>query len=108
MKDSTKLVIIKSSHSLVWIVMVAATFYILYAGITGTRSILLWVSIVLLCIESLVLLVNGWVCPFTTIAMKYTSDRTDNFDIYIPLFIARYNKMVFGTIFIIGLLLLIF
>lgn len=108
MKDKTKLIIIKSLHSLVWLVMASASFYILYAGIFKIKSAMLWVSLVLLCIESFVLLANRWVCPFTPLAKRYTSDRSDNFDIYLPLLIARYNKHIFGAIFVGGLLLVIF
>ena len=85
--------------------MVFACFYILYAGIFGRESLLLWISISLLVLESIVLLINKWVCPFTSIAMKYTENRSHNFDIYLPEAVAKYNKMFFGSIFILGLVL---
>ncbi|TSC52336.1 MAG: hypothetical protein LiPW41_547 [Parcubacteria group bacterium LiPW_41] len=87
--------------------MVAATFYILYAGIARVFNVWLWISIALLVCETLVLVFNKWVCPFTPMAMRYTSDRDDNFDIYLPKVVAKYNKKFFGTIFVIGLLLVI-
>ncbi len=31
-------------------------------------------------------------------------DRRDNFDIYLPLWLARYNKLIFGWLFVAGLL----
>lgn len=46
-------------------------------------------------------------CPLTTIAARYTDDRRDNFDIYLPLWLARYNKVIFGSLFGVGLLLAI-
>ena len=108
MKTKTKLKIIKSAHTLVWLIMALASFYILYAGITKTFTAWLWISIVMLCLESFILAVNSWTCPLTPIAMKYTADRQDNFDIYLPRVIARYNKIIFGSIFAIGLGLVIF
>jgi hypothetical protein len=36
------------------------------------------------------------------VAARYTDDRQDNFDIYLPLWLARYNKQVFGALFVIG------
>jgi hypothetical protein len=33
---------------------------------------------------------------------RYTEARSDNFDIYLPLWLARRNKMIFGTLFAIG------
>jgi hypothetical protein len=35
-------------------------------------------------------------------AARYTDDRADNFDIYLPLWLARYNKHVFGFLFVAG------
>lgn len=59
-------------------------------------------------IESAVLIINKWMCPLTPMAMKYTSDRSDNFDIYLPEWIARHNKLIFGLIFMAALLLVIY
>jgi hypothetical protein len=33
----------------------------------------------------------------------YTDDRRDNFDIYLPLWLARHNELVFGWLFAAGL-----
>jgi hypothetical protein len=55
--------------------------------------------------EVLVLAVNGMRCPLTSVAARYTDDRHDNFDIYLPLVIARYNKEIFGSLYVAGLLL---
>jgi hypothetical protein len=57
-------------------------------------------------VEVAVLAVNGGRCPLTAVAARYTDDRRDNFDIYLPLWLARYNKLIFGTLFVVGLLLL--
>ena len=97
--------IIKTLHTIIWFIMACASLYILYAGITNTFGVWLWVSVGLLAFESITLLINRWTCPLTPIAMKFTEDRVDNFDIYLPLFIAKYNKIIFGTIYVIGLAL---
>lgn len=107
MIDKNKLILVKSIHSLVWLIMASAAIFILYAGVTNTVNIWLWISIGLLIIESIVLILNRWTCPLTPIAMKYTSEQAHNFDIYLPKVIAKYNKVIFGTIFIIGLVLVI-
>lgn len=87
--------------------MVSATFYILYAGVTSTFNSILFVSIILLFVEILVLLLNKWTCPMVTLAEKYTSERSYNFDIYLPNWLAKNNKTIFGTIFVIGITLVI-
>jgi hypothetical protein len=58
----------------------------------------------LVMVEVAVLAANKLRCPLTAIAARYTEDRQDNFDIYLPLFLARYNKQIFGSLFLAGLL----
>lgn len=101
------LVLIKLLHTLIWAIMAAATLFIFYAGIVGLSGPLLTVCIALLSVESLVLIFNGWVCPLTPVAARYTAERGASFDIYLPKWLARYNKLIFGTIFVIGLFLVV-
>jgi hypothetical protein len=60
--------------------------------------------IVLVLVECLVLAFNRMRCPLTDLAARYTDDRRDNFDIYLPLWLAKYNKLIFGSLFAAGLL----
>ena len=53
-------------------------------------------------VEILVLLLNGWQRPLTRIAARHTVDRRDNFDIYLPAWLARYDKTIFGSLFVAG------
>lgn len=52
--------------------------------------------------ECLVLALNRGRCPLTNVAARYTDNRADNFDIYLPLWLARYNKHIFGLLFVAG------
>jgi hypothetical protein len=56
----------------------------------------------LVLVECAVLAVNRGRCPLTDLASRYTEERTDNFDIYLPLWLARRNKTIFGTLFAVG------
>jgi hypothetical protein len=38
------------------------------------------------------------------VAGRYTSERADNFDIYLPLWVARHNKALFGGLYVLGIL----
>ncbi len=38
-------------------------------------------------------------CPLTGLAGRYTTDRADNFDIFLPEWLARHNKLLFGSLF---------
>lgn len=59
-----------------------------------------WAGIVL--VEVLVLTRNAWACPLTAVAVRYTEDRRPNFDIFLPEWVARYNKEIFGTLYVLG------
>jgi hypothetical protein len=50
----------------------------------------------------IVLLANRMRCPLTGIAARYTDDRSDNFDIFLPAWLARHNKVIFGTLLAFG------
>jgi hypothetical protein len=100
--QDSMIILIKIIHTVIWAIMAAASFYILYAGIFGIFDMTLVFSIALLIMETVVLFINRWTCPLTPMAKRYTADRQDNFDIYLPLFLAKYNKILFGAIFITG------
>ena len=57
--------------------------------------------------ECLVLAFNGGRCPLTDIAARYTDERPDNFDIYLPMWLARHNKRIFGFLFVLGEMILL-
>ena len=61
-----------------------------------------WLLTAIVCVEVAVLASNRLRCPLTGVAARYTDDRRDNFDIYLPLLLARYNKQIFGTLFVAG------
>ena len=44
-------------------------------------------------------------CPLTDVAGQFTEDRRDNFDIYLPEWLARHNKGIFGTLYVAGCIL---
>ena len=52
--------------------------------------------------NNLLLALNRGRCPLTDLAGRYTEDRTDNFDICLPIWLARRCKMIFGALFAIG------
>jgi hypothetical protein len=93
---------IKVFHTLVWAVFAGAILAIPVSVVMNRRRLAV-VLIALVCIECLVLALNGMRCPLTSVAARYTDDRRDNFDIYLPLWLARHNKEVFGTLFVAAL-----
>jgi len=56
----------------------------------------------------MVLLIFKMYCPLTLIARNFSDSRKDNFDIYLPNWLAKYNKIIFTSIFAIGVLLVVY
>jgi len=92
---------IKVLHTAVWAVFVACIVLAPAAAMLGRFD---WsiglISAVL--VECSVLVLNKGKCPLTDAAARYTADRADNFDIFLPLWLARHNKTVFGSLFVAG------
>ena len=94
-------------HTAIWCVFVSAIFYILYAGIFDNINALVWVCVGLILMEGIILLICKWRCPLTLLSAKYTSDQYDGFDIFIPKWLARHNKTIFTSLFVLGLALVL-
>ena len=92
---------VKVVHTVVWAIL---------AGCVVAIPALAWVGhdraagalILVVLAEVLILIVNDGHCPLTAVAARYTTDRRDNFDIYLPQWLARYNKLIFGSIYLFG------
>lgn len=102
------LVLIKSIHSLIWVIFVLIIGFILWSGITDNVSTYSWLAVAAIVAEGGVLLVFKGSCPLTGLARKYSDSQKPNFDIYLPEWVAKYNKHIFGTLFLIGLLAMLF
>lgn len=99
---SKKLQFIKLIHTIIWAFFVIVIFYILFASIFDKINIYTFIAIGLVVIEGLILLLFGWRCPLTVVAGKYTDDHDIGFDIFLPKWIAKNNKAIFGALFGIG------
>jgi hypothetical protein len=97
------LVGIKLLHTAVWLFFAGCIMAIPLAGV---RHQFRWAAVLtgLVLVECAVLAVNRGRCPLTDLASRYTEGRADNFDIYLPVWLARYNKAIFGTLFAVGAL----
>ncbi len=70
----------------------------LYAVVVNKIDKVLWIGYGLILIESVTLLIFKFVCPLTIVARHYSNSTKDNFDIYLPNWLARYNKLVYTLI----------
>jgi hypothetical protein len=100
--DARRLRGVKLLHTAAWVFFASCVVGIPVAAWRG-RLALAGILIGVVALEVVILLVNEWRCPLTRVAARYTDDRRDNFDIYLPLWLARYNKEIFGTLYVAGI-----
>ena len=100
-RPSFALTTIKVVHTIVWAFFASCIVAIPIASWHGDHRIAAWLAAIV-SVEFFVLVLNGWRCPLTSVANRYTQDRRDNFDIYLPLWLARHNKLVFGSLYVAG------
>ena len=99
--DAKSLRRVKVAHTAIWALFAACIIAIPPLAWLGRDRQAFALMLVVL-VEVLVLIANGGHCPLTAIAARYTTDRRDNFDIYLPQWLARYNKLIFGSVYLFG------
>jgi hypothetical protein len=104
----TKLLFIKSIHTLVWLMFVIIIAFILWSGFTANISVYSWLAVAAVTGEGLVLLLFKGSCPLTKLARRYSNSQKENFDIFLPNWLAKYNKLIFGALFCLGLIIMLF
>ncbi len=96
---------IRAIHTVVWALFAGCILVLPCVMMWGrVKAAVLLIGCVGL--ECLVLAVNRGRCPLTSVAARFTRERGPNFDIYLPEWLARWNKVIFGTLF--GLDLIVF
>jgi hypothetical protein len=98
-RNAWRLGLTKSVHTLAWAFFVAciASIYVFaWRGETAHAAI----GIAIVMVEVAALALNGWSCPLSPIAARYTDDRRANFDIYLPAWLAGHTMAIFGPLYI--------
>jgi hypothetical protein len=98
MSPQRKLILIKIIHTLIWLFFNVVIFYMLYAALFNKLDIWLWIGYGLILLETLTLKLFKWNCPLTVIARNYSDSTDPNFDIYLPMWLARYNKQIYTLV----------
>ena len=90
---------IKLLHTAVWLFFVLC---IVFIPIAAAMRRFFWAEVLagFVFVECGILALNRGRCPLTDVASRYTEDRAANFDIFLPEWLARHNKAIFGTLFL--------
>ena len=102
-----KLLFIKLIHTAIWVFMASCIFFVLSAGLLGFINQYVYIAVAVILVEGLILLIFKWKCPLTILAQKCDPDGKENFDIFLPKFLAKHNKTIFTTLFVLGLILIL-
>ncbi|MBL8000807.1 MAG: hypothetical protein JNL05_02490 [Flavobacteriales bacterium] len=93
-----RLVLIKVVHTVIWVVLSAVIYYLLYAVTVDRIDRWFWWGPGLVGLEVATLLVFRMSCPLTVVARRYSGSQRANFDIYLPEWLARHNKTIYSVI----------
>lgn len=107
MKPASKLLGVKLIHTIIWIFFNIVIFYLLYTAVTGNINVWTWICLGIIILEGVVLLVFKNMCPVTVVARKYSDSTKENFDIFLPNWLAKYNKIIYTTIVAVAVILII-
>ena len=100
-RNAAALRAIKVVHTVAWAFFASCIFAIPLCAWRGELRAATWLIAVVFG-ECVVIAVNRMRCPLTPLAARYTEDRRDNFDIYLPEWLARNNKLIFGLLYLGG------
>ena len=86
---SLMLRVVKTFHTIAWIVIEACMAYVLYTGITGRNDRKTRAAAVVVAGESLIFAATGFRCPLTVVAQNLGDGSGSVTDIYLPRRFAR-------------------
>ena len=95
---------IKITHTLIWAFCATSIIAIPISSLLQEHRLALG-FICIVGVEVLILMFNHMSCPLTAIAARYTDDRRSNCDIYLPEWLARHNKSIFGSLYVMSIVL---
>lgn len=105
MTDADRLTLVRAAHTVIYVVMSAACFAVLYAGVTGAHGPWLWAALTLVVLETIVFIGCGMKCPLTAVAVRYGARLDGPYDTYFPERCTRHTLRVFGPVILAGLAL---
>jgi len=108
MEDKTKLNLIKITHTLIWLFFNFVVFYMFYAAVVNKLDVWLWLGYGIIFTEGIVLLIFNSFCPVTVLARKFSNSTEDNFDIYLPNWLAKNNKLIYTLILVVVIFITVY
>jgi hypothetical protein len=101
--QNTRILFLKVIHAVIFWIMVACLLYILYCCVARRYDWTLLIAVGFILVEGLVLLINRFRCPLTTLAERWGADHGAVTDIFLPAWLARNTFKLSTVLFIIEL-----
>lgn len=99
---------IKLFHSLLFFLIAICVGYLLYSTLTGHITTLTWISFAVAAGEGVILVLYDWHCPLTLWAEEHGAVKGSVADLFLPQWLSDRLFPIFGILFGIGCLLLIY
>ena len=99
---------IETFHTVIFIILSGLLFALLYEVIFDRITMLTWIAVGAFVIEGLILITNGWKCPLTTYAEGLGAAHGQVTDILLPKWFADRVFQVYGGLFALAILVLVF
>ena len=80
----------------------------LYAVVTNRIDQWLWIGYGFFILEGIILLIFKFFCPLTLLARRYSDSGKANFDIYLPEWLAKNNKLIYLSLLFVIFLITIY
>ncbi|MDP3660004.1 hypothetical protein [Phenylobacterium sp.] len=106
MTDAQRLTVVRTAHTVIYLVMASAAFTLLYAGVSGKHGRWLWAAVMLMGVEIVVFVSSGMRCPLTAIAERNGATRTGVSDTLLPERLTRHTLVFFGPLIALAFALL--
>lgn len=99
-----KVLVVKSIHLALFILMCVCLFYILYCAITETYDWTLLAAMAFILIDALSIVFNRGRCPLTTLAEKYGAKNGAVTHLILPAWAAHYVFKFFLALYVIEII----
>lgn len=76
--------LVKVVHTLVFFLLSGCVLYILFCALANRFPRKVFAAILLIVLEGVALVINGWECPLSTLARRLGAEHTQVADIFLP------------------------
>jgi len=108
MSHASKLLALKIVHTIIWGFYASILVFMYYLVLFYIINFTFWIAVFLVLLEAMIVLISGWKCPLTVYMERYVEKSEVGFDMFLPKWVAKYNKIGYSILFVLCLILAIY